>query len=137
MPKVVISSEPEYTGGSESRLLSASKIVLIVSSLAAIASLIISGIVTRDSSYDDWAENGLNWTWVALGCGILLQGWIVHVLLAAGADVLRLLKKQNGLEFTGEINEVHQTEVYKCSDCGAVLGSNSLQCPGCKSKLEF
>ncbi|MCC6962018.1 MAG: hypothetical protein IT585_02080 [candidate division Zixibacteria bacterium] len=137
MAYVVKSTVTEYARGSESYLDQARGLVLVIAVVAAVASLIVSGMVTKDSEYDDWAEEGLSPTWVAVGVGAFIQGWIVSVLLRAGADIVRLLKKQNGLEFSGDINRMLQSDVYSCSECGESFNESYFgECPRCKSKLD-
>jgi hypothetical protein len=85
----------ELRGGCEASLDTLGAVLAWICGLAGLACIVI-GLVGR---------LGDRWLWIAVGCGAILQGVIVTVLLSAAAEVIRLLKKQAGWPYSGKISE--------------------------------
>ncbi len=67
---------------------------------------------------------------------ILLNTAIAYYLFRALADVIRLLKKSNGMPYSGKVASGPVIPVFKCSDCNAILRSG-LKCDSCGAEIEF
>jgi hypothetical protein len=79
-------------------------------------------------------------TW-AVVCGItaivaFVQGSVIDLLFKAGAEIIRLLKKSNGLKFNGEISGPTFVVSYVCSACGVVVPPIKTKCGGCGVEFE-
>jgi hypothetical protein len=68
---------------------------LVLGILAGIVCLWAAGIVTKEYRYDDWGKRGIAWYLVAIGIAAILHGIFVRMLLEAGAEIIRLLRKLN------------------------------------------
>lgn len=70
----------------------------------------------------------------------LMLGAACNVVCKAQAEIIRLLKKQSGLPYGGEISSAIPVERYFCSDCGAMAeefdGSATAKCPKCGVKFD-
>lgn len=139
MAKKVEVEKLVYSGGEESHLsyLGGFFIILGVTGLA--VCFIISGYVTGTPTSTGWAENGLSPLWITIGVVGLIQGIALCVILNAGAEVIRLLKKLNGLKFSGEISEPEvETQIeLQCSKCGNNdIYEVSTKCSKCGEEFE-
>ncbi|MBL7075078.1 hypothetical protein ISS37_07560 [candidate division KSB1 bacterium] len=94
-----------YAGGKEGRMSGLATFFIIIGIIGLIACFILAGFVTKTSKSSSWGENGLSPIWIALGIVCLIQGIALSIVLSAGAEVIRLLKKQNGLEYGGKISK--------------------------------
>ena len=79
---------------------------------------------------------------VAIGVDLLCVGLVTicvasvnRILFRAGAELIRLLKKLNGLKYAGSITQPVEFNVYKCSSCSSPLGLDQKQCFGCGGKI--
>lgn len=118
------------TGGVESKLDGVGAFYLIISILGLIGCIIIS----QDETVK---QTGLSSFWIALGLGAIAQGIIFWILFKAGAEVIRLLKKLNGLPYGGEISETEGDGAeYNCTDCGAPVSQDSKFCTQCGANFE-
>lgn len=74
-------------------------------------------------------------------CGILWAVflWIVasvsRLVLRSLAENIRLQKKALGLPYSGKISEAKETVIYSCSECGAMLHSET-RCDSCGRTVE-
>ncbi|MBD3652352.1 hypothetical protein [Kangiella sp.] len=68
--------------------------------------------------------------------GILVHGLFLYALCSAGAEVLRLLKKQNGLPYGGNISGSDPIYEKFCSECGVRVGERD-DCPSCKATFTY
>ncbi len=78
------------SGGIESKLDGVGGLYLFVSVLALIACIVLS-------QTDAYQKTGLSILLIAIGIGALAQGIIAWILFQAGGEIIRLLKKLNGL----------------------------------------
>ncbi|MFC5454717.1 hypothetical protein [Prosthecobacter fluviatilis] len=67
--------------------------------------------------------------------GLLVLSWLCRVILRALAEHLRLQKKAQGLPYDGQISEALETVTYTCSECGAMLHSDT-RCEACGRAIE-
>jgi hypothetical protein len=88
----------------ESRLTVLAYVLLVVGILGMIVAFAASGYATKESSWDDWAENGLSWPWILVSVNSLFGGIVMKYVFLAGAELLRLLKRLAGLPYTGNIS---------------------------------
>lgn len=66
---------------------------------------------------------------------ILINSAIGWLLLRSIAEIIRIQKKMARLPYTGMISGGDQIVVYKCSDCGAMLHSESW-CDSCGTSID-
>lgn len=130
-----------YTGGRESALSDLGAFFLWVGIIGFIAAVISAGFATREELHESWAENGFSGLWITVGIVSLVQGIAANVFCKAFADILRLLKKQNGVPYGGEISTAKPLYVYTCSECGAdgppwVVDVKSDKCEKCGAAFE-
>ena len=104
----VIEKPLGYSGGREGQLVSVAWLVLILGILGAVTCVILA-IVDKSA------------LWFVLGLGSLLEGVVLYVAFQAVAEVIRLLKMENGLHFGGEVMTAKPTLSYVCSECGKSL----------------
>jgi len=67
----------------------------ILGILAGIILIWMAGTVNNQYRSESWGEAGVVWYFMALGVGAILQGMFLRVLLRAGAEIIRLLRKLN------------------------------------------
>jgi hypothetical protein len=104
-------SEDQLTGGKEGQLEGLGTFFLVAGIVGAAFGLWYSGYVTKVESYDDWGDE-FSAAWIYISLASLIQGIFFYILLTAGAEVLRLLKKLNGLPYGGEISTPHRAEAF-------------------------
>ena len=124
-----IQVKKERTGGIESKLDGAATFYLVLSILALIVCLVMSqDEVTKKIGFSSF--------WIGIGIGATAQGILFWILFRAGAEVVRLLKKLNGLPYAGSISKTEgETPSYVCTDCGAQVSLIDKLCTQCGSKL--
>ncbi len=94
-------------GGKEEQMSDFAKAFLVIGVLGLFACLLLLG-----------REDGLFQFWIALGIGCFIQGLFFFIILSFGAEIIRLLKKLNGLPFGGEISGKFITcHIFQCSEC--------------------
>jgi hypothetical protein len=96
----------------------------------------ISGAVTKKDSSDKWGGNGISELWIAIGIVDCIQGIALFIILSGGAEVIRLLKKLNGLTYAGEISKPQEKTILKCSSCNASVQPDDTMCKFCGEDLE-
>jgi hypothetical protein len=107
-----------YYGGLEGTLDSSAFTVLLMSLFIGIGALAIGrqeGILTA--------------------VFIWFIAFIARLFLKALAESLRLQKKALGLPYGGEISEAHETVMFSCSECEAILHSET-RCESCGRTIE-
>jgi DNA-directed RNA polymerase subunit RPC12/RpoP len=71
---------------------------------------------------------------------VFVQGAMIYTLCKAGAEIIRLLKKSNGLKFSGKISQptglLDDALFYVCSACGASVHPAQMRCTGCGAEFE-
>ena len=98
--------EKVYRGGKEGQLAKLGVFWLILSLVGAMVCLIWSGHPSVDRGYaDDWGENGVDWMLIGIGFAAIFQGIISFFVFTAAAEIIRLLKRLNGLPYGGKISE--------------------------------
>ena len=125
-----------YEGGKEASMSAGGNFILFLGIVALISGIVAGGFITADSEYDDWAENGLDWTIVILGFAAFIQSLLAWLILSGGAEIIRLLKKLNGLDFDGSIAEVAPVSREECSECGEPADAYQKRCQKCKKEFE-
>ena len=118
------------SGGIESQQEGIGIFYLIIS----IISLIVCIFLTKDETIK---QTGLSSFWIGLGIGVIAQGIIFWILFKAGAEIIRLLKKLNGLPYGGAISETYASvTAYTCTECGAPTAPNAKYCTNCGVSFE-
>jgi hypothetical protein len=127
-----------YSGGKEGLIAGLGTFFLTIGIIGAIAAFFTSGLVTKTEWYHDWGQDGLSISWVAFGSLSLIQGIIIFILLNAGAEIIRLLKKQNGLKYGGKISEAKPILELHCSNCDSRLPPSEadIKCIKCGEELD-
>jgi len=69
---------------------------------------------------------------VISGIVIALNAIVANALLQGFAEVIRLLKKQDGMEYGGWIESAEPVHGYVCSKCGQSNDNDYLMCWNCK-----
>jgi hypothetical protein len=69
------------------------------------------------------------------GIFLALNGVVANALLQSFAEVIRLLKKQTGMEYGGMITPVIPIYAYTCSKCGSDLESGVGRCWNCGENI--
>jgi hypothetical protein len=82
-------------GGVVGSLRTAGCICRVLGIIVAVICIIAAGSVTKEQPTDYWGENGIDWTLVIVGAVCVAQGIFFELLLDAGAEVIRLLRKLN------------------------------------------
>ncbi len=131
MAKLIAEFE-HYAGGTEGHMSELAKVLLGFSIIGLIACVIIS--------VSSWGD-GFSVLWIAVGVACLIQGIALFIILQAGAELIRLLKKLNGLNYGGSISEPKPVCIYKCTECGVpVQVTNFVRpyriCPKCNSAFD-
>lgn len=118
------------TGGIESKLDSVAGFYIFVSVIALVACIVLS-------QSDAYARSGLSVFLIIIGILALLQGIIAWILFRAGGEVIRLLKKLNGLPYAGFISETEGSEEgFECSECHSPVSADAKVCPKCGAELD-
>jgi len=123
-----------YYGGIENKLTGLAKLILMFAIIGLIVSFVIAGNATRPSRFDGWGERGISYFWMLAGIVGLLYGILIYFVLSAGADIIRLLKKLNGIPYGGDISKASKDTNYYCSACGKLVHNES-ECPHCYKKF--
>jgi hypothetical protein len=100
-----------YAGGREGHLSSLGMMLRWLG-IAGFAFAVIASVA-------DSKKDGASVLYLAFGISGLVQGFIADRLCAGLADVIRLLKKQNGLQYGGEILTPLPVYIECCSACGS------------------
>ncbi|HQF42560.1 MAG TPA: zinc-ribbon domain-containing protein [Ignavibacteriaceae bacterium] len=118
------------TVGIENQLDGVGIFYLIISIIGLIACIVLS----QDEAIK---QTGLSSFLIGLGIGVIAQGIVFWILFKAGAEVIRLLKKLNGLQYDGVISgtEGSGTE-YTCTECGTPVAPDAKFCTNCGVSFE-
>lgn len=112
-----------YTGGSEGLISGLGKFFLISGIVTSLAFFLISA----------WTDFTFTAFWGIAGLVTFVQGLILYALCIAFSDVIRILKKQNGINYSGTISEVVPEFAVACSDCDMLVDNTETSCPSCKA----
>ena len=118
--KIVTSTDVLHRGGIERRLERIGRFLYILSSLCFLGGIIL-GVALASP------------IWFAIGLIAVIQGLIVDAIFMGGADIIRLLKKLNGLPYGGRMIRVDPERIRKeCSECEYVISDPDTKfCPQC------
>ena len=84
-----------------------------------------------------WLQSSLHTPSGALGIAVLgffsavWKAFVVWALFRAAAEVIRLLKKGEGLPYGGKITEARDDGTYECCNCGAEAYLSAYRCYSC------
>ncbi len=79
----------------EDRLSGWGVLLLVLSVAAGLGCLWVAGVARNQYGFQGWGDGGVSWPWVLAGVGTVLQGAVVHTLMGAFAEVIRLLRRLN------------------------------------------
>jgi hypothetical protein len=117
-----MSEEQTNHGGVENELNGVGIFYFIIS----IISFVILIVLAKD------AAEGVKPLFIVAGVVCLIQGIILWILFRAGGEVIRLLKKLNGLPFGGTISGVsEERKIYNCTECGEPTILEAKYCTNC------
>lgn len=125
-----------YSGGKEGQMSVLGMLFLVFGIIGFIVCFYVSGEVTKTYYGHSWGDNGFSPIWIVFGVTCLVQGIGAFIILTAGAEIIRLLKKLNGLNYGGKISEPEIDVEFTCSDCGGVVAHDSRECRACEKKFE-
>ena len=63
-------------------------------------------------------------------------GNYAFTIFRAGSEIIRLLKKLNGLKYGGNISEAEKIIKLRCSECGAKAHPFDTECDNCGKEFE-
>jgi hypothetical protein len=66
----------------------------------------------------------------------IFWGIVFYVVFKSASEAIRLLKKQNGLEYSGKISVPTQHYENACSNCGAYFDESQTVCYECDESFE-
>jgi len=79
---------------------------------------------------------------IASGLALIIQGIVYGILFESASEIIKLLKKINGLQYDGEISgteekeeEVQGKDGITCSKCGAEVKDSDMFCTNCGEKF--
>lgn len=121
------SEEQTKTNGIESRLDTAGIFVLMLSIILAVTAIVFS----QDETYK---QIGISNLLIGLGVGVFVMGIIYWIILRAGGEIVRLLKKLNNIEYDGMITG--EKLKYTCDECGTEVLENAKFCTECGANFE-
>lgn len=127
--KAKLVKETTYSGGVEEQLDIAGGIFLALGLIGGVVAL----VVALNSHNDE--KGGQAGFLAVVGFAAIVQGFVMWVLFRAGAEIIRLLKKSNGLKFTGKITQPVTHHSYKCSLCGEANTADSKRCWSCGAEF--
>jgi hypothetical protein len=128
--KAKLLKQTRLSGGLEDKLESVGGIFLTLGIAGGIGAIL--GAIKAFN--DDQEVMGVELLCVA--AAFIFAGVVNTNLFDAAAEVIRLLKKLNGLQYSGNITKPQSFEEHKCSGCGNLLNSTSEHCYECGAKLE-
>ncbi|HZV35179.1 MAG TPA: hypothetical protein VFB72_11455, partial [Verrucomicrobiae bacterium] len=71
------------------------------------------------------------------GGALVLSGLLTYAICAGLAEIIRLLKKQNGLDYGGVIADARILRTYyQCGRCGTTVDMVVEKCPRCDCVFE-
>ena len=117
-----------YSGGKEDQMSNLGIFFLVFGIFGLVACCIVSGFNGAES----WGKDGFSPAWITVGVASLIQGIALFIIISAGAEVIRLLKKHIGLNYSGQISEPYVEETQpKCSECGNQVHESATECFKC------
>ncbi len=72
---------------------------------------------------------------ILLALCLWIVPYVLRLILRALAESIRLQKKALGLPYGGKISKAKETVLYACSECGAILHSET-RCDSCERMIE-
>jgi hypothetical protein len=98
-----------------------------------IAALIFFIVVSQQEIIQ---KAGIAALFIALGIGAIIQGFTVKILFEAASEVIRLLKRLNGLAYGGTISQSNgDGDLFVCSACDEPVAIEQKFCSQCGSAL--
>lgn len=111
------------TKGKEEGLSVASRSYLVLGIVGFVASAIVSAAMGDP-------------TWILAGLLALFLGCTFYLVFGAQAEIIRLLKANSGLLYSGTVSGNEKSQVYICSECGSSNWSDVPVCRKCNAPFE-
>jgi hypothetical protein len=111
-----------------------------IASFYSIASIVVLVICVLYSQQELIKKTDLSIFLIILGVGVAFQGFVFRSIFKAAAEVIRLLKRLNGLTYGGSLS-VTETEAeedkafFFCSECGEQVANKDKHCSQCGASL--
>jgi hypothetical protein len=131
-----IVKQTTYSGGMEDTLEDVGDIFLFLGILGGIGAIIGAVFAFNND------QAGIGADLLCVGAGLIFASAINRILFKAGAEIVRLFKKLNGLKFSGKITQPNGSEddiapsSEKCSACGNIANKSSEKCTYCGARFE-
>ena len=128
--KAKILKQTRHSGGIEDTLEEVGGIFLALGILGG-----IGAVVGAIAAFND-GQAGIGVDLLCVAAALIFASVVNRILFRAAAEVIRLLKKLNGLKFSGSVTQPEAYDEYKCTGCGTSVDSSSEQCYSCNAKFE-
>jgi hypothetical protein len=115
-----------YYGGIEGNLSGWGKFILGTCIILGIVCFVVSGSTGRGYSADKWSVSVFSGFWISVGIGTIIQGIVLYLFLSALAEIIRLLKKSNGLPYSGQISIVYKEPLFDGHSSGTDANQPSM-----------
>lgn len=111
----------EMTGGVESQIDKVAQVVVVGGVVLGLVALFLGGKSILPRLVDL--------------IQVILGTAVFFVLLRGLAEIIRLLKHSNGIQYGGSLSKAEDTSPYICGGCGAAVYSRWDQCNQCGAQI--
>lgn len=111
------------THGKEQGLSVASRLYLVLGFIGLVGS-VVAGIACG------------NLAWILAGLIALVLGITFYLVFGAQAEIIRLLKANSGVLYSGTVSGNERSRVFICSECGSSNWPDAPVCRKCKATFE-
>jgi hypothetical protein len=77
-----------------------------------------------------------NLAWILAGLLALFLGVTFYLVFGARAEIIRLLKANSGILYSGTVSGNEKSQVFICSECGSSNWPDAPVCRKCKASFE-
>jgi hypothetical protein len=77
-----------------------------------------------------------NLAWILAGLLALFLGITFYLVFGAQAEIIRLLKANSGVLYSGTVSGNEKSRVFICSECGSSNWPDAPVCRKCKASFE-
>jgi DNA-directed RNA polymerase subunit RPC12/RpoP len=98
---------------------------------------LIIGVVSLMAASTNSAYGSMMFYGIALAVAVCFQSWIFNVFMKAAAEIIRLLKKSSGLEYSGQISQPTIEMSPVCSNCSISVTHEQKRCQCCGAFFEI
>jgi hypothetical protein len=113
------------TGGVETSLEGVGTLYMVASIIALVGCVVLSG-------QDSTQKLGLSPFLIGIGIAAAIQGYVFRTLFKAAGEIIRLLKRSNGLPYAGSLSQSEgEGDAFVCTDCGEPIAKRDKYCTQC------